>query len=1263
MHHAQNTPVSFYDCFATSPPPETHVNCTVRSPTPDAHAHSAPNMRPQLALPLPPRGTSHPPRGVIFVVERLGRFHRVVTHSRGERLLPLVDRVVRVYCEESVRVPFDVVVGAGVGVRGVAWVRVVDAAACRIVKDLEACVGMVVGIGVRAGWADGGVTAVEEGVKIAFGDRWFGVRCERVRILGVLGGGGVEGAVDRMVEEEEAAAEAWLAADVVRTVIREEKERSGGRGGGRRPRVPPASPADFEGDARVPLMLPALVAAAFEKEASGVVAEGKLPTPHRRNGERGLGPYGTSADIMRTGPHVGEFDPWMIGEKGMARDNTLGDTVDAVAAMSLLDARGANKVADSYDRLDAIRDVQLPPFRAGMLAEDEYGTTMPSENIFDDDGSAALRAGEPLETGGRGKLLNDGCMPEVPQGASTLQGIPHEQMPKLTEDGVCDTARDYVSEMPRGMLNHGVQEQIPDTKQDLARENSLEQMLDEMQDPPPEIPLSQMPEETQDSSREIAQDLIHESLESSRKNKYGIPLDPGTMAKQGTMYKAQRNQGKAMAQETIYATPQQNLPAMAQEVTYAAPQQRVPEMTQGAMQRAQRHKLPEMAQEAVYYAHQQQVPRMAQDGTYGARRQQMSDMAQNAMYQAQQQVPEAVQGATNHSPEHQLPQMGSEAIYHPAKQRMPEMTRHAIYDPPQHHVPNMTQESMHHPPEQYAQKGAQETMYYSPGQRMAEMEQEAFSAPHKYMPHVTQEYVKGVPREVSWDTMSQDRTMGIAQEHARDWANDPVLDLEQELAREMQGEQPHEAAIYHHDEDALDRVPQRSDNDKWMNQDEMELRVREDQEEEEEENSNVQANFLGNLSWRPNKEEQLLLERLEHKRRGKLMVALDNLQKEHSVVASDSDDAPEEALAEEDFGHQWHSSMSSEELSSESEADSGVESRRYRGTPVAVRVPRHHHHPPTRSRSKHHHHRRAAEAEAWRHQHREEPSRRHTRRQEESDENDSGEEIDEEKYILTEERRDKHEHTKQRRHRRHFEPIWKAPAREERKPSSRRKRSGSKSGDEDGVSTVCSHRSHRSDGRERHATKSGSGTESKGEKSERKKSSGSSRAAETHGAEKVSSSARVGKKGSSGGSSKRSKSRGGLERREVEVRKKSKSRRRAAQPQCATLPHSGSSSSVAAYSKPIYRHRVPMYESGPEDPIPWYCEGQSAPEDSEGENEGCVHMANASDSEDQRTMCSTCAISESAYSSYGRRDRNGRRYRSQHGRSVTFGEDEWYYGV
>ncbi|KAI0566111.1 hypothetical protein FGB62_12g414 [Gracilaria domingensis] len=83
--------------------------------------------------------------------------------------------------------------------------------------------------------------------------------------------------------------------------------------------------------------------------------------------------------------------------------------------------------------------------------------------------------------------------------------------------------------------------------------------------------------------------------------------------------------------------------------------------------------------------------------------------------------------------------------------------------------------------------------------------------------------------------------------------------------------------------------------------------------------------------------------------------------------------------------------------------------------------------------------------------------------------------------------------------------------------------------------------------------------------------------------------------------------------------------------------------------KSIYRHRLPNSESEEENPIPWYCEGQSEPEDTD------VDEYPRPVSNERRRGAN---VNPLKYSSYGSRDRRGRRRRAHHSRSVHFLYDE-----
>lgn len=87
--------------------------------------------------------------------------------------------------------------------------------------------------------------------------------------------------------------------------------------------------------------------------------------------------------------------------------------------------------------------------------------------------------------------------------------------------------------------------------------------------------------------------------------------------------------------------------------------------------------------------------------------------------------------------------------------------------------------------------------------------------------------------------------------------------------------------------------------------------------------------------------------------------------------------------------------------------------------------------------------------------------------------------------------------------------------------------------------------------------------------------------------------------------------------------------------------------------KPIYRHREPeSTDSAPENPIPWYCEGQSAQEDTDLED--APRRASMDSERRGRGGHALAHGGKRLYSSYGQRDKYGRRQRAQHSRTVTF---------
>ena len=147
--------------------------------------------------------------------------------------------------------------------------------------------------------------------------------------------------------------------------------------------------------------------------------------------------------------------------------------------------------------------------------------------------------------------------------------------------------------------------------------------------------------------------------------------------------------------------------------------------------------------------------------------------------------------------------------------------------------------------------------------------------------------------------------------------------------------------------------------------------------------------------------------------------------------------------------------------------------------------------------------------------------------------------------------------------------------------------------------------------------------------------------------EKTSSSSRSrsrdGKRSHSKSRSSSKKRDGDDKKRKDSSKSKSKSRDKREVPTREQLEYKSKRSEV----KPIYRHRLPESDSGSENPIPWYCEGQSQPEDTDLED---YDGADSSDSDGGKRKRKTSRM----YSSYGRRDRHGRRHRARHSRNVTF---------
>lgn len=91
---------------------------------------------------------------------------------------------------------------------------------------------------------------------------------------------------------------------------------------------------------------------------------------------------------------------------------------------------------------------------------------------------------------------------------------------------------------------------------------------------------------------------------------------------------------------------------------------------------------------------------------------------------------------------------------------------------------------------------------------------------------------------------------------------------------------------------------------------------------------------------------------------------------------------------------------------------------------------------------------------------------------------------------------------------------------------------------------------------------------------------------------------------------------------------------------------------------PIYHHRLPESDSGQENPIPWYCEGQSQPDESDIEEDHRRKRHGHHHSSESDTHGLHLARSSMKFSSYGRRDRYGRRHRARHHRTVRFLYDD-----
>lgn len=114
------------------------------------------------------------------------------------------------------------------------------------------------------------------------------------------------------------------------------------------------------------------------------------------------------------------------------------------------------------------------------------------------------------------------------------------------------------------------------------------------------------------------------------------------------------------------------------------------------------------------------------------------------------------------------------------------------------------------------------------------------------------------------------------------------------------------------------------------------------------------------------------------------------------------------------------------------------------------------------------------------------------------------------------------------------------------------------------------------------------------------------------------------------------------ERRKRDPKSKSKKKHRRG----PSVPSIGYSNSYTN-AKSVYRHVDPESDSGVDNPIPWYWEGQSAPEDTDPE-----------DALPSRHSGLNSTSDTPKFSSYGRRDKNGRRRKAHHNRRVTFLYDD-----
>lgn len=237
-------------------------------------------------------------------------------------------------------------------------------------------------------------------------------------------------------------------------------------------------------------------------------------------------------------------------------------------------------------------------------------------------------------------------------------------------------------------------------------------------------------------------------------------------------------------------------------------------------------------------------------------------------------------------------------------------------------------------------------------------------------------------------------------------------------------------------------------------------------------------------------------------------------------------------------------------------------------------------------------------------------------------------------------------------------------------PTSHRGRSRSRSKRSEGDhETVDSHSDHKSSSRSR-SSKSKKPSERR-ERSAEPSSGRSDHSKERHRGKKGAKELKQEKEGSARSRNverKRSHSRGRSSSSKrggrdadsgTEKGKESKGKSRSRLKKGSTMATMGSMASEAhghgryasSRVRSIYRHRIAAdSDSAPENPIPWYCEGQSEPEDTDLDDVGRRMSAESG----RRGRSGHGTRSHRVYSSYGKRDKHGRRQRTQHARSVTF---------